>query len=487
MALVFGVGVRDETFATREVTHLVEHLVMGTLPKSNLQRNGMTTVDSTHFHATGRPAAVAAFIEGVCTGLRELSLARADAEIGVLQAEDCSGVGGFVESMFAQRYGLSGLGVAYPGGPGPQYLSDDTITAHARRWFVAENAVLVCHGELPEGLRLDLPRGPRPVHDAVAAREQHGAAWGKSWAAGVGLMVTSTGPWDPALRVALDVVRERVQDVARTERGLSYSSGIVTQDVDRGRREIVLAVDAREGQEGAVATILWEQWRALCQAGPSPDELAHVVEGTQQELEDADEDDLLLGDLIDAAVSELLGLVHTSNTDIQVAYAGVTVDMVRDAARAVWASALLQVPEWSEFAGLPGLDRWRACGWSSDVPSGRTLRPSALVRVLPGAAKKRRFVLADDGVGHVDEDGDVHFVPWAALDSVYRQEPARDGAGKVLDGGGLVVIGRNACMFRIDQDSFGSKATATAAAHVQSKVPAERWAHVRPSLATAAS
>jgi hypothetical protein len=31
-ALPFGVGLRDESYATIEVTHLIEHLVMGSLP-----------------------------------------------------------------------------------------------------------------------------------------------------------------------------------------------------------------------------------------------------------------------------------------------------------------------------------------------------------------------------------------------------------------------------------------------------------------------
>jgi hypothetical protein len=93
-ALMFGIGIRDESYATLGITHLIEHLVMGSLPKSSLQSNGMTTVDSTHFHATGRPEAVAAFVEGVCAALDDFPLDRIEAEIGVLQAEDCAGGGG---------------------------------------------------------------------------------------------------------------------------------------------------------------------------------------------------------------------------------------------------------------------------------------------------------------------------------------------------------------------------------------------------------
>ena len=56
--LSFGVGLRDEAFAAVGVTHLIEHLVMGTLPKSHLRCNAMVTVDVTAFYATGRPEAV---------------------------------------------------------------------------------------------------------------------------------------------------------------------------------------------------------------------------------------------------------------------------------------------------------------------------------------------------------------------------------------------------------------------------------------------
>lgn len=475
MALVFGVGVRDETFATRETTHLVEHLVMGALPKSSLQRNATTGIGTTDFHATGRPEAVAAFVEQVCGAIRELSLQRIDAEIGVLQAEDCSGVGGFVESMLAQRYGLTGPGVAWPGGPGPHFLRDEDVLAHARRWFVAENAVLVCHGELPEGLRLDLPHGPRPVHAEAVLRSQRAASWSKSWAAGVGLMVSADGAWDPALRLALDVVRERVQDVARVERGLSYSSGVAVLEFEAGHRELVLAVDAREGQEGAVAGIVWDAWRSLCADGPRADEVAHVVDEVREELDGADPDDLASGDLHEAAAAQLLGLESRPNASLLDSYLAVTAEQVRDAARAVWTSALLQVPEWSTFEGLPGLERWRACGWAPEVPAGRTLRPSALVRMLPGPAKKRRVVLSDHGIAHQDDDGDVHVISWGDLDTVFRQGEVKDEKGKVQDGGALVVIGRNACMFRVDDDSFGTKAVETASAHVRRHVPGLRW------------
>ena len=117
-ALVFGVGHRDETYATAEVTHLVEHLVMGTLPKSHLKCNAVTDVDVTAFYATGRPEAVLAFVEQICRAVSDLPTERLESEIGVLQAENCSTGNSTYGSLWAARYRLAGPGLVATGGPG---------------------------------------------------------------------------------------------------------------------------------------------------------------------------------------------------------------------------------------------------------------------------------------------------------------------------------------------------------------------------------
>lgn len=89
--LVFGVGARHETFRTVGVTHLVEHLVMATLPKSHLDSNAHVDLGSTIFQATGRPEAVVEFISAVCAAIGDLPLSRLATEAGVLEAEGASG------------------------------------------------------------------------------------------------------------------------------------------------------------------------------------------------------------------------------------------------------------------------------------------------------------------------------------------------------------------------------------------------------------
>ena len=98
---------------------------------------------------------------------------------------------------------------------------------------------------------------PRP-------RPQTGPVWTTGPTAGVGLMVRSESAADVALDVALDVLGERVRDVARHQRGLSYS--VESVSVDAGdAREVALLVDARDGSEAEVARLLWDTYRGLAE------------------------------------------------------------------------------------------------------------------------------------------------------------------------------------------------------------------------------
>src|SRR5687767_10048800 len=85
--LCFGVGRRDETYATAGITHMIEHLVMGAVPKSHLDKNASVSPKMTEFTATGRPSAVAAFLSEVCQLLADVPVDRLATEARVLTAE----------------------------------------------------------------------------------------------------------------------------------------------------------------------------------------------------------------------------------------------------------------------------------------------------------------------------------------------------------------------------------------------------------------
>ena len=457
-ALVFGVGVRDETYRTLGVTHLVEHLVMGALPKSHLECNAMVDVESTTFMASGPPDRVAAFLAGVCAALTDLPTERIALETGVLEAEGCPGAHPTASVLWGARFGLRGPGVAVAGGGVPGPLHADEVRAHVRRWFVAGNAALVWHGPYPEGLRLALPRGPRPVRDVPPAREQRAPLWTTGATAGVGLLVRSGGPADAALALALDVLEERVREVARHQRGLSYSTDTVVVDVAPGHRETALVVDARPGEEAEVARLLWQQYLRLGDAGPTPAEVAHAVVGRAEHA--AGGAGTVAADLARAAFCSLFDLpVRTAEQTLD-DWRSVTHTAAAAALRATRPSAVLAAPEGADLCGLPGgIDRRALCTRVPVLPAGRTFRPRLAARLSGRAAV--RLVVGDDVLGSIDADGYAHLVPWTEIAAV---EDAADGRG-------VLVVGLDLCAVEVHESLFGRRALAAVRARLVRGVP----------------
>jgi hypothetical protein len=459
-ALVFGVGLRDETFATIEITHLVEHLAMGALPKSHLRCNAVTDVDSTAFYATGRPEAVRAFLEGVCRALSDLPTERLELEVGVLEAENCSTADSTLGALWAARFGLTGPGLVVADGPGRRYLTEELVLAHARRWFVRGNAALWCSGEVPAGLRLPLPAGPRPERATPPARPQTGPVWTAGHGAGVGLLLASGSSGDPALMVAVDVLKERLRDTARHARGLSYSVDSLGLDLGPDRREVAVVVDAREGQEGEVADLLWRTCTELSASGPTPAELAHAVAGFEEDL-DADPRAVAESELADAAYCAVSGLPFRPVQQVLDGWRAVSSERVAAALGRALDTAILYVPDGSDYAG-PGLpvERRFLCTVTPQLPAGAVFRPPLLTRLFdPGS--RVALVVGDAGLGYRDADGDVHAVPW---DLVEAAVPTDDGRG-------AFVVGRNLCGVLVHEDRFGRRAVEA----LRARVPAPRW------------
>ena len=466
-ALIVGVGVRDETFATLGVTHLVEHLVMGALPKSHLECNAMVDVETTSFVATGRPDRVAGFLAAVCAAIGDLPTDRIALETGVLEAENCAGSHPTAAVLWGARFRLAGPGLALAGGGVPATLTEEQVRAHVRRWFVGGNAALAWHGPAPEGLRLPLPDGPRPARPVPAARPQTGPVWTTGPTAGVGLLVRSDRAPDTALTVALDVLEERMRDVARHQRGLSYHSETVVVDVAPGHREVALLVDAREGQEAEVARLLWEQYRDLAQRGPTWAELAHSVEGCAEFT--AAGDDAVAAELGRAAFCEVFGLPVRTAAQVLAEWREVTPEAAAAAVRATVATAILAAPEGVQLPGLDGgIDRRPLCNQVPVLPAGARFGPPLRARLRRG--RRQRLVVADEGLGYSDADGDVHVLPWDDVEAVV---PADDGRG-------MLVVGRNLCAVDVHEELYGRRAVET----VRERLPRGLWLPAAASAET---
>jgi hypothetical protein len=457
-ALVFGVGIRDETYATLGITHLIEHLAMGALPKSHLECNATVDVESTVFYASGRPQAVAEFVTRVCASLADLPTDRIDLETGVLEAENCAGSHPTAAALWGARFRLTGPGLALAGGGVPFGLTAEQVRAHAQRWFVRSNAALAWHGELPADLRLALPDGPRPDRTAPAARPQEGPVWMQGGTPGVGLLLASTARPNTPLKLAVDVLEDRLTDVARHQRGLSYSVLREVVDVAPDRQEIALVVDAREGQEAAVAAVLWEQYRDLCERGPSAEEAAHAVEGFVEFLDSGD--DATVAELGQAAFAHVFGLPFRGRDVALADLRAVTPEAAAEALRATLPTAILMVPDAVEPALPEGIERRYLCNHVPELPSGPTFRPPLLARVRHKEARLR-LVVTDDGLAHADSDGDGHVIPWVDVEAAL---PAMQGSG-------VYVVGRNLCGIDVHEDLYGRRAVEA----VRARLPQHVW------------
>jgi hypothetical protein len=92
----------------------------------------------------------------------------------------------------------------------------------------------------------------------------------------VGLSVR--GPsWSATDALALQVLSHRLTEVARREKGLSYSVDGDRANAEPSTVDRIVWVDARAGQEAEVASILWDTARQLALFGPTEDELGHEV------------------------------------------------------------------------------------------------------------------------------------------------------------------------------------------------------------------
>jgi len=404
-SLVFGVGARHETFRTVGVTHLVEHLVMATLPKSHLDRNARVDVGSTVFQATGRPEAVVQFISGVCAAIGDLPLSRLAIEAGVLEAEGGSHDHPAMCTALNDRYGLEGIGLPGTDGPGIQQVTAQHVTDHLRRFFVRGNAVLVLTGPPPAGLRVLLPEGLRPATTPVriSRRRPPGRLTYEGPMPSLSIEVASMDGIDAAALTRILV--ERMTDDLRHRQGLAYEVDCSSARVDESHGVVTFWADGREGHIEKVATGMWEALRALAQEGPTLEEIAHDRAGLEEFLADSRATQTRLED---DALRLLRGHPLLTPEEVRARHDAITPAHLRDLAVQSLTTALLQLPEGVDvdLADLPVLDGEDQKFGDAPV-SGRTHRKRALALAPPSL----RAVVGDAGVS-LQVHGDTLTVLW---------------------------------------------------------------------------
>jgi predicted Zn-dependent peptidase len=473
-SLVFGVGARHETFRTVGVTHLVEHLVMATLPKSHLDSDAEVGIESTSFNATGRPQAVVDFIAGVCAAIADLPLGRLAVEIGVLEAEDGMADHPAMCTALNDRYGFTGIGLLGANGAGVKAITAEQVSDHLRRFFVRGNAVLVLTGPPPPGLAVSLPPGLPPEAVKVAASRQRvpGTQTYEGSMPSLSIEVARNessegagaveGDGEAAAGALMRILVERMTDSLRHRQGIAYDVDCSSAVVDSTRMLVTFWADGREGKMGKVATGIWEALQSLAQEGPSLEEIAYDRAGLDGYLE---ESRATLNRLEYAGMRHLRGLPARTPDESRAAHDRLTCAHLRELAAGSLATALLQLPEEVEvrLAGLPALDGDEDRYGDAPV-SGRTYRR----RSLSFAPLSLRAVVGDLGVSF-QASGETLTVLWAdvvglGMGPTERHLIATDGA----------VLRLSSKEFRGGDDLFDS-IDSTVARALWFKLPRE-WA-----------
>nr|WSX50230.1 insulinase family protein [Streptomyces sp. NBC_00974] len=361
--LLFRVGSADETLATRGITHLVEHLALHRHGLGDLHYNGTTAAAYTHFHVTGTPADIAQYLNGVCAALRDLPMDRLETEKEILRTEAAGKTGGPAHSAALWRYGPRSYGlVAYPEF-GLHKITEHDVRDWARTRFTRENAVLWITGDaVPEGLDLALPSGEwRPAPEATSALPATPAYFRGDDG---GVCLTAVVPRSTEATLFTEVLGKELFRELRQKGGYSYTAAADYCVRDTGHATVVAYADSLPQKQDALV-------------GAFVDVLAKLRAGRieQSDLDAVRASALARFDIPDLAAARLPGhavdllLRHRALTTAQARaqIEAVTVEDLRDVARAVWADALMQVPDRGvDWAGLTA-----APCESADVVTGR--------------------------------------------------------------------------------------------------------------------
>ena len=285
-SLVFRVGVRDETFATAGITHLVEHLAFSGAPVPNHDSNGEVSLGITEFTFEGTPLEVAESVNAVCESLDALASGRVDGsmlakELNILEAEgETFPLPPEMAEALTNHYGLSGPGMASADEKYLDRLGAEDVARHAATYFTRGNAILVCTAEPPANLRLPLPDGPRrPLSPA----NRVGAPGPAEYVSGGTELVISfriPGGNDGAIGVdhlVQQSLERRIHEGLRREHGLVYGADCSSVTVDDKSALLVAKINVAPRNVAKAAGHVIDELRALRDTGLTAEELSRFA------------------------------------------------------------------------------------------------------------------------------------------------------------------------------------------------------------------
>jgi zinc protease len=361
--LMFRVGYADETLARSGTTHVVEHLALHRLGVTDYHYNATVRATTTMFHTTGSAEEVIAFLHGVCSSLHNLPMDRLEIEKGILRTERKSRSRSVNEAMPLWRYGARGYGLASYAELGIGAVTEEHLREWVGTWFTRGNAVLAVAGPgVPDGLRLELPDGPRrPAPEPTSALPRTPAYFTNGTGA---VVLDSVVRRAPAVSVFATVLERELYRTLRHEGGVSYAISVAQETRGDGYNTVTAAADGLPNKQAAVLGGFLAVLAKL-KAGRTKDaDIAAVKAKALEALAHPEaESALLAGQAIDL----LTGQPLRDRDAIAERLSAVSVEDVNAVAVEAIGSALLMVPQgqsadWAGFAQAPMNSTGRATG-----------------------------------------------------------------------------------------------------------------------------
>ena len=332
-------------------------------------------------------------------------------------------------AMLWYRFGAVGHGLPGLDEHGLTWLGPDRVRQWVAERYTRSNAVVWFSGPPPDGLRLELPEGPRPVRPPVAPIE--GIAWPAhvAWQ-GPGVGLSYLAHRSSESNVAASVLERRARQALRFEKGLVYDIAFDYVPLDASTAHVIVGADCPDDRIPAVRAALLEVVFGLASEGPTDAELAAERTGFARGFEDRDG---RIG-YVDVQASEhLFGQPLRQPDEMAERRGAVTTEGARSALEAGLRTLLLLANE-PPLADAP----WRPYpAWSVDVVTGREFKPAGFY--LPGRMPRERLIVGADGVSVRFPDG-AATVRWRNVVAVVHDTPTvRTVIG--ADGFQVVVAG----------------------------------------------
>ena len=148
-ALLFRVGVADESMRAGGVSHLVEHLALPSSPISGIDLNGTVDMLTTHFWGQGQPEPALDLIAQIAASLADPPLARLPRERSILKAEAAQRPSSHWHNALSLRYGPVAHGLGIYEEYGVTAATDEQVAEWAATRFTKGNAILYLTGPPP--------------------------------------------------------------------------------------------------------------------------------------------------------------------------------------------------------------------------------------------------------------------------------------------------------------------------------------------------